>query len=206
MLEYHLETLTHRSQETEFEDFARALVKLEICPNLLPHTGPTGGGDSKVDSETYPVADDLAFAWYVGVGREASSEAGGAFAFSAKEDWRDKVKSDVAKIAGTKRGYSKAFFVTNQHVRDKVRGDLEDELRKAHKLDVRILDRTWILDVVFDHGRQELAIEILGVSSQIRKERRLGPLDCSEKLELSRFPSRIGESASRGEFEFRNGR
>lgn len=201
MLEYHLETLTNRSQETEFEAFARALIKAEICPNLLPHTGPTGGGDSKVDSETYPVADDLALAWYIGVGREASSERW-AFAFSAKEEWRDKLRSDVAKIAGTGRGYAKGFFITNQYVRDKVRGDLEDELRKAHKLDVRILDRTWILDAVFDHGRQELAIEKLGASSQIRRQRRLGPLDLQREAELSRLESRIGESASRGEPSF----
>src|SRR5215204_3349877 len=74
LLEYHLDTLTHRGQETQFERFAKRLAEREICPNLLPQTGPTGGGDSKVDSETYPVADDLSLGWYVGVGREAASE------------------------------------------------------------------------------------------------------------------------------------
>src|SRR5438552_721600 len=64
MLEYHLDTLTNRNQETEFERFARRIAEREICPNLLPHTGPTGGGDSKVDSETYPVADALSLVWY----------------------------------------------------------------------------------------------------------------------------------------------
>ena len=59
ILEYHLETLTNRNQETDFERFARRITEREICPNLLPHTGPTGGGDSKVDTETYPVADAL---------------------------------------------------------------------------------------------------------------------------------------------------
>ena len=51
-LEYYLETLTSRKQETAFEHFARRLAEKEICPNLLPQTGPTGGGDSKVDTET----------------------------------------------------------------------------------------------------------------------------------------------------------
>ena len=32
-----------------------------------------------------------------------------AFAFSAKKDWQDKFRSDVAKIAATKRNYKKAF-------------------------------------------------------------------------------------------------
>ena len=201
LLEYHLHSLTSRSQETEFENFARALLKLEICPNILPQTGPTGGGDSKVDSETYPVADSLALAWYVGVGREASSERW-AFAFSAKAEWSGKLKSDIAKIATTGRGYKKAFFVTNQFVRDKKRGELEDELTKAHQLDVRILDRTWILDVVFDHGRQEVAIKELGVSPSIRKEVRLGPLDLQRKVELTKLEERIGESVSNEEISF----
>ena len=60
LLEFHLFSLTTRSQESDFEVFARRLCEKEICPNLLPSTGPTGGGDSKADTETYPVADALA--------------------------------------------------------------------------------------------------------------------------------------------------
>ncbi len=195
ILEYHLDTLTSRSQETEFENFARALIKLEICPNILPHTGPTGGGDSKVDSETYPVADSLALAWYVGVGRESESERW-AFAFSAKEKWRGKFESDIGKISATGRRYKKAFFVTNQYVRDKNRSELEDKLGKEHNIDVRILDRTWILNTVFDHGRQELAVRELGVSPSIRKQVRQGPLDLQRESELERLEARIVESVS----------
>ena len=44
LLEFHLSSLTSRSQETDFERFARQLCEREICPNLLPQTGPTGGG------------------------------------------------------------------------------------------------------------------------------------------------------------------
>ena len=83
VVEYHLDTLTSRSQEIEFQKFARSLIQREVCPNLLPQSGPTGGGDSKVDSETYPVSDDHSLVWYVGTGREASNERW-AFAFSAK--------------------------------------------------------------------------------------------------------------------------
>src|ERR1041385_6783069 len=60
VFEYHLDTLTSRKQETEFEHFCRRLAEKELCPNLLPQTGPTGGGDSKVDTETYPVSDKIA--------------------------------------------------------------------------------------------------------------------------------------------------
>jgi hypothetical protein len=201
ILEYHLESLTNRSQEKEFENFARALIKLEICPNLLPQTGPTGGGDSKVDSETYPVADSLALTWYVGEGRIAAVERWG-FAFSAKAKWSGKLRSDIGKIVATNRGYKKAFFVTNQYVRDKTRAELEDELSKLHKLDVRILDRTWILDVVFDHRRQDVAITELGVSSSIRKDVRVGPLDLERETELKRIEDRISASIAKEEFSF----
>src|SRR5215212_3292384 len=107
--EYHLDTITSRSEEVRFENFARELAKREICPNILPHTGPTGGGDSKVDAETYPVADGLFLTWCVGTGRDAAAERW-AFAFSAMKTWRAKVRSDVAKIAKTGRGYTTAFF------------------------------------------------------------------------------------------------
>jgi hypothetical protein len=140
-LDHHLETLTNRNQETELERFARALAEREICPNLLPQTGRRGGGDSKVDSETYPVADSLSLAWYVGIGAEASS-ARWAFAFSAKKKWRDKINSDIPKLVGTDRKYEKAFFISSQYVPDKARAEVEDDLREKHGLDVRILDRS----------------------------------------------------------------
>jgi hypothetical protein len=184
MLEYHLGTLTNRSQEADFARFALRLAEREVCPNLLPQTGPTGGGDSKVDTETYPVADGLSLVWYSGIGREASSERW-AFAFSAKKDWRPKVKSDVAKIAATGRGYTKAIFITNQFVPDKARADVEDKLRVKHGIDVRILDRTWILDKVFGNRHEQLAIDELRLSTSIRPQVQKGPLDLHRETEHS---------------------
>jgi hypothetical protein len=62
---YHLETLTSQKDEGKFEDFARGLAEKFISPNLRPQTGPLGGGDGKTDSETYPVAAEVASRWYV---------------------------------------------------------------------------------------------------------------------------------------------
>src|ERR1700733_13393082 len=45
VFDHHLETLTNRKQELAFERFARRLCEKELCPNLVPQTGPTGGGD-----------------------------------------------------------------------------------------------------------------------------------------------------------------
>jgi tetratricopeptide (TPR) repeat protein len=194
MLEYHLGTLTSRSQEADFAKFALRLAEREVCPNILPQTGPTGGGDSKADAETYPVADGLSLAWYTGIGREAGSERW-AFAFSAMKKWRPKVQSDVAKIAATGRGYTKAFFVTNQFVPDKTRADVEDKLRTKHKLDIRILDRTWILDRVFGGRHERLAIDELRLTTPVRHEVRKGPLDVQRETDLAALEDRIQTAA-----------
>lgn len=199
LLEYHLGSLTSRKQETDFERFARQLCEREICPNLLPQTGPTGGGDSKVDSETYPVADSLALAWYVGLGREAAQERW-AFAFSTKADWRPKLQSDTAKIADANRGYTKAFFVTNQAVPDRMRAEVEDALRTKYSIDVRILDRTWILDRVFKGGHETLAISELGVTALSRREAKKGPLDVRREGKLEEMELRIAEALQAGRF------
>jgi hypothetical protein len=91
-LEYHLESLTKRNQTHDFEIFCRKLCERTICPNLRPQTGPEGGGDSKADTETYPVADEIAALTYFG--RPNNGSARWAFAFSAKETWAQKVRSD----------------------------------------------------------------------------------------------------------------
>ena len=73
VLEYHLDSITSRNETNNFEVFCRKLCERTICPNLRPHTGPDGGGDSKADTETYPVPDEIAARFYVGqpsAGRE----------------------------------------------------------------------------------------------------------------------------------------
>jgi hypothetical protein len=201
LLEYHLETLTSRGQEAEFQRFAFELAKREVCPNLLPQTGPTGGGDSKVDTETYPVADSLSLVWCSGIGREASAERWG-FAISAMKKWLPKLKSDIAKIAGTQRGYVKAFFVTNQFVPDKRRAAIEDGLRNKHSMDVRILDRSWILDRVFDGHHESLAIDKLGLLTSIRPQVRQGPQDLEKQQELATIEQRIKDATQENELGY----
>lgn len=199
ILEYHLETLTKRSQETDFEHFARKLAEREICPNLIPHTGPAGGGDSKVDTETFPVADALALTWYIGTGREAAQERW-AFAFSAKEDWQAKVKCDIKKIADTKRGYRKAYFLSSRFIPDKLRAQVEDDLRKKHKLDVRILDRSWILDRLFQGRHENLAIEELRLSPSLRTSVRQGAQDLEAERESTEVENRLTQASRAGHF------
>jgi len=180
---FSLDQLTTEKKEREFEDFARRLAEHEICPNLLPQTGPTGGGDSKTDSSTYPVSPELGERrWWVG--HTAPVNEDWAFAFSCKHDWRSKVKDDIAKIAALPRRFSKAFFVTNQAVKDKSRAEVEDALRSQFKIDVRILDRIWIIDRVYTNKHEALAIGALGLQLGGDLEKRMGPNDARRQQEL----------------------
>jgi len=186
-LEYHLSKISSHSQEKDFERFCKAVLEAEICPNLLPQTGPTGGGDSKVDTETYPVAEQLTESWLYGNGNKSGSERW-AFAISAKNDWRSKVKSDVEKIAATivdGRKYTKIFFVSNQLIPDKKRADVEDELRRKFGLDIRILSMDWLLDAVFKNDvNRQIAVKTLGLSENLVDEKRIGERDYKRQQRL----------------------
>ena len=162
---------------------------VRIC---CPKQVPPAEGIVKVDSETYPVADNIALGWHTGIGREAASERWG-FAFSAKKKWRDKVTADIAKVVETARGYAKAFYVSNQFIPDKKRAEVEDKLSKKYGIDVRILDRTWILDKVFTNGHEDLAIQDLQLGTSMRKDVRKGPLDTQREAHLKLVEERIQE-------------
>jgi hypothetical protein len=192
VFEYQLDTLTNRKQEYQFEHFCRKLAEKEICPNLIPQTGPTGGGDSKVDTETYPVADKLSVTWYEGIGREASAERW-AFAFSAKKRWDSKIQSDVKGIVATNRGYKLIYFITNQFVSDRRRAAMEDSLSHAYNLQVRILDRSWIMRAVFEHKRIQLAVDALGLSVETKINTGLGPNDLRHQGELEELDKQIAD-------------
>ena len=192
LLGYHLETITNRNQESEFAYFARRLSEKEICPNLRPQTGPTGGGDSKADSETVPVSSEISELW-VGSDPQAANERW-AFAFSAKKAWKTKAASDVRNIASTARGYSRIFFITNQFAPDKSRAESEDALSTETGIKVTILDRSWITKAVIQNGRAEIAIEALKIE-ELRSlvERRVGPADLGRQQELDELEREIAD-------------
>ncbi|WP_133510074.1 hypothetical protein [Candidatus Thiosymbion oneisti] len=188
-----MDTLTQRKEEYLFENFCRQLAQKEICPNLIPQTGPIGGGDSKVDSETYPVAERVAERWYVGEPDRAARERW-AFAFSAKKDWRPKIADDVRKIAQTERGYARIYFITNQAVSDRNRADIEDKLSKEWKIPVRLLDRSWIVDKVVRNSRWDLVVQTLDLEQPPAQSHSLpGPMDAERLLELDNLDRKIAD-------------
>jgi hypothetical protein len=194
--EYRLQTITARSEEAQFQRFVHALLEVEVCPNLIPQTGPTGGGDSKVDSETYAVADDIAERWWSGTARKAANEQW-AFAISAMQDWRKKARRDIDNVLASERLYQRIHFVTNQFVKDKDRAKVEKELtQRAGNIPVRIFDRTWIVQAVYDHNQWPIAERELGLPAAHNKTLgAIGPLDADRARQLAAVEAEIADPA-----------
>lgn len=192
--EFHLHSLTSRKEETAFENFARALAEKELCPNLIPQTGPTGGGDSKVDTETYPVSPAIAILWYEGDPTSAGERWG--FAVSAKADWKPKVRSDVTKIVATGRPYTLIYFISNQAIKDKDRAEMEDALTREHGVQVRILDRSWIVERVVRNRRWDIVAEALQFELTRKAVSTPGPLDAGRLRDLEALDRRIEAAAA----------
>jgi hypothetical protein len=188
--EYHLETLTARKQEYEFEDFCRKLAEKEICPNLTIQTGPTGGGDGKTDAETYPVATEIAERWWIGT--PSAGDERWAFAFSAKRDWKAKVKSDVKKISETGRSYNVVYFITNQFAADKDKSKIQDDLGKLYNFRIQILDRAWLVEKVYANGHLVMAIDTLAIEgAKAEIIQKFGPKDAARAAELAELDKQI---------------
>lgn len=192
VFEYHLETITNRNETHKFEVFCRQLCQRTICPNLRAHTGPDGGGDSKVDTETHPVANEVSILFFIG--EPLAGQERWAFAISAKKDWKAKVRDDVAKIAETGRGYKRIFFITSQFARDKDRADVEDNLSNKYGISVTIHDRSWIVKEIIENNRKDLAFNFLGVGEVKDDPLRLGPTDYSRTQQLTDIEQSFGNA------------
>lgn len=130
---------------------------------------------------------------------QQSAEERWGFAFSAKKTWQSKVEADLGKIAETKRGYKKVFFVTNQYVRDKLRAQVEDEQSKLYGFEVRILDRTWILDEVFGKGLELVAEELLDLNLPGSTVKDTGPNDLARAADLEMIEQDIQQHLERSQ-------
>ena len=182
VFDHHLDTITSRNQTHDFEIFCRKLCERAICQNLRPQTGPDGGGDSKADSETLPVSDELMALTYVGEPNAGNEKW--AFAFSAKETWQAKARSDVDGIAKTERGYKRIIFVSSRYAKAKARAALEDELTRKYGIQVTIHDRSWIMQQVIEFDRKDLAYNYLHVGQEVADAGQLGPADYSRNRQL----------------------
>jgi len=194
VFDHHLETLTRRNQTHDFEIFCRKLCERAICPNLRAQTGPDGGGDSKADGESFPVTDELSDIFFEGEANSGRERWG--FAFSAKGEWKRKIREDVDGLMKTGRSYDRIICVTSQYIKSKERAALEDELSPSTGVPITIHDRTWVIDQILDHGRKDLAYNYLGVGKEITDESKLGPTDYSRLQQLEEIERDLARAAS----------
>lgn len=172
-----------------------------ISPNLIPQVGPTGGGDGKTDSETYPVSNFISDRWFISGNRWGEKE-NWAFAISAKTDWKTKLRSDVNKIIGTNRGYTKIFFFSSQKISSKKKKEVQDELKKAYDIELIVLDAEWIVEKVYHNSLLNDVIECLNLSRIYLEEKITGPNDTERQARLLALEEKISSSDRDYEVDF----
>jgi hypothetical protein len=190
LLEFVLAEITRTKREYDFETFSYHLMRREICPNLSPQAGPVGGGDSHADAASYEVSGDLDYRYWSGVSTTTSRRF--AFAFSAKKDWSTKIRGDVAKLMKWPVPPSVVCFVTNQHVSDRSKKKMVDELRAAHGVEVQIFDRSWIVAKVLENDGAELVYAHLHVERPTGQTAAVaGPNDAQRRVRLDELKVRL---------------
>ncbi|WP_299155901.1 hypothetical protein [uncultured Christiangramia sp.] len=192
-LSYELNQISTNQKHDSFETMCRKMAEKLISPNLIPQVGPTGGGDGKTDSETYPVSEFIAERWYISENNWGINE-NWAFAISAKADWKSKVKSDVKKIVDTKRDYTKIFFFSNQKIKSKDKKDTQDSIKEKYNVELTILDGEWIIEKVYSNNLLNIVIESLNLSKVHLEEKVLGSRDTQRIEDLSKLEEQINQN------------
>ena len=192
---YEMDKLSNTMKQDLFENFATSLAFRFITPNIVPQTGPTGGGDGKTDSETHPVADKIAEKWYVADGGCKGTEKW-AFAISCKEDWKGKIKKDVNEIVKLNRGFTKIYFCSNRQIRSADRKTIETELKKKYGIEVIILDQNWFVLRVFKDKCTDIAVKELCLSQQYMEKKKTGPNDLIRQRRLAEVEEKIANNVS----------
>lgn len=191
LLDLQLNLLSTKKLQSSFEEFIIAIAKRVITPNIKPQTGPDGGGDGKVDAETYEVSNDISDKWY-SLEDTARGKEYWAFAISCKKEWKTKIKSDIEKIIATQRGYTKILFFTNQYIKSSSRTKVEDKLSIDYNINVKIYDANDISKWVFQHKCIDIALSTLGFSDTYKKKSiNIGPNDKRRKEELDKTEQKI---------------
>lgn len=192
-LAFELDQIATNQKQDSFETFCRRLAEKFIAPNLIPQVGPTGGGDAKVDSQTHPVSDEVADRWFI-PNNAWDKDQKWAFAISAKKEWKGKLKSDVAKIVATGRGYTLIYFMTNQAVAAKKKAEAESEMKQQFAIDVIILDREWMLEKIYTNTITDLAVDSLNLSSAYKQSAKtIGPKDAVRLKMLTELEEKISD-------------
>jgi hypothetical protein len=201
-LAFELDRLTTNQKQDQFEVLCRRLCEKFIVPNLIPQVGPTGGGDGKTDSETYPVAENISQKWYVPENGWDKDQKW-AFAISAKKTWKTKLFDDVEKIVATERGYTRVYFLTNQMPSSRLKKEAQEKWQLDFNIEVVILDAKWILEKIYSNGLTNLAVESLNLSNGfLETHGNIGNNDAERSLMLEELEEKIADPKRYFEYDF----
>ena len=191
LFDVQLGLLSTKKLHGAFENFAISVARRLITPNIKPQTGPDGGGDGKVDAETYEVSNDVSDKWYSEESGARGKEKWG-FAVSCKKQWRSKIENDVLNVVEAGRGYTRVLFFSNQYIKASVRIDVEKRLSAQYRIKVEIYDGLWFKHAVFKCACYDLALSELGFSDEYKKcSVRIGPRDEQRKKRLDEIEKSI---------------
>lgn len=181
---YELSQISTNQKQDAFEEFTRRCVQKLITPNIIPQTGPTGGGDAKADLISYPVSKATSSLWTVPEGGSNGNEKW-TFAISSVQKWSTKMDSDVKKIVETYKDITRVYFCTNQAVSARNRLAKQQKYQQEYNVDTVILDQNWYIQAVYDQGCYDDAVEALGLGDSLKREKKLGPRDTEREKRLS---------------------
>lgn len=150
-IEFRLSGLRHANAHHSFEDLCRQVARLRLVSNVLPATGPVaGGGDQGRDFETFSTEatgnENESSRFYALAAKEPT-----AFACTVQESGlKQKIKDDVTAICSQGMPVRRVYFFCTQAFKVSDRHDARQWAADKFEVDLQILDRLAIAELLAD--------------------------------------------------------
>lgn len=197
---YFMSTISSSMKQDAFEEFTRRCVGKLITPNIIPQSGPTGGGDAKADLVTYPVSEEVSSLWAVEGGGCPLGEKW-AFAVSSVQNWSAKMDLDIKKILERYPDCNRIYYCTNQTVSSRKRSEKQNKYQNEFGIEAIILDLNWYVQAVFDQGCYKMAIDTLALGDELKEEVITGPRDAARQKRLAEIEAENPRNLSDGVYD-----
>jgi hypothetical protein len=164
-IRFALENLSERNGQHEFEHLCRHFARHRICFNILPATGPVGGGgDQGRDFETFRT-------FIYGLGNDKFAAQGDhkrlAFACSLQKQVEKKIRSDVKTVMDGMQRPDMIYFFSSRSVTVAARHKLQSWAQKAHNVELEIVDGEALAEQLSDAEVFWIAAKYLNVPLEI---------------------------------------
>jgi hypothetical protein len=168
-IRFQLAQLNAKNADHDFEHLCRHLTRLRICSNVLPATGPVGGGgDQGRDFETfrtYLAGTSIAFSAFVGRASDKTS----AFACTLMEGRKltSKFKADIQAILAGGHPVDSVYLFCAEDYSVARRHKLQDWARTTYGLHLEIFDGTALSEMLAEPDVFWIAERYLDIPSEL---------------------------------------